>query len=76
LEKKETMIGCTSNLPDCEISLEGLGLSENQLKVTELLDAMTSDERGEVFYFYCQFCGDKQYRSMKQKNGCTCMRDD
>jgi len=47
-----------------------------QRLAASILDLLSDEERCEVFYFYCTYCGRKQYRKLSDKNGCTCMRDD
>lgn len=53
-----------------------VGMSDAQMAAVIALDALTDEQRAEVFYFYCPDCGRKQYREPADKNGCTCMRDD
>jgi len=59
-----------------EHPLHELGRNTIQRQAADLLDQLTDEERGEVFYFYCMYCGAKQYRSAADKHGCYCMRDD
>jgi DNA-directed RNA polymerase specialized sigma24 family protein len=56
--------------------LSGIGMAAEQLAAVRALDALTDEQRSEVFYFYCQGCGRKQYREPADKNGCTCMKDE
>jgi hypothetical protein len=56
--------------------LADTGLSPDQFIISLELDKLTDEERSELFYFYCYFCGRKQYREPSDKNGCTCRRDD
>ena len=53
-----------------------VGMTAEQATAVRALDALTDEQRSEVFYFYCTYCGRKQYRELADKNGCTCMRDD
>ena len=77
MEKKETMTGCIGNsVVSEEISLDDLGLTPLQKQVVELLDQMTDDDRGDVFYFYCAYCCRKMYRTVEDRYGCNCMRDE
>jgi hypothetical protein len=53
-----------------------VGMTTEQAAAVRALDALTDEQRSEVFYFYCQGCGRKQYREPADKGGCTCMRDE
>ena len=64
------------NTGNDEIPLNELGQNTIQRRAADLLDQLTDEERCEVFYFYCRYCGRKQYRSVADKHGCYCMRDE
>lgn len=58
------------------MTLDGIGLTPEQLAAANALDALTDEQRCEVFYFYCVYCGRKQYRERKDMHGCACMKDE
>ena len=53
-----------------------VGMTAEQATALRALDALTDEQRSEVFYFYCQGCGRRQYRELADKHGCTCMNDE
>lgn len=55
--------------------LSSTGMTAEQLAAVRALDALTDEQRQEVFYFYCQGCGRKQFREPADARGCTCKED-
>ena len=53
-----------------------VGMTAEQAVAVRALDALTDEQRSEVFYFYCPGCGRKQFRERADAHGCTCMRDE
>ena len=52
------------------------GLTPEQVAAAKALDALTDEQRSEVFYFYCFGCGRKQYRDPSDRHGCACTNDE
>jgi len=56
--------------------LSSTGMTAEQLAAVRALDVLTDEQRSDVFYFYCQGCGRKQYREPADKFGCTCIKEE
>ena len=50
-------------------------LSEKLQDLLEQLDALTSEQRGELLTYFCSSCHDPQYRKGEVR-GCQCWNDE
>jgi len=51
-------------------------LSDREKVALEMLDTFSDEERMKVFFFYCKFCGCKQWRDEPDKGRCCCWNDE
>jgi hypothetical protein len=52
-----------------EINHRGIEMTAKQLTILQLLNELTDEERTDIFYEYCRYCGSKNPR-------CQCMNDE